>query len=43
MKYLEKQDIGAYCFLGDYVGEFPGTRQVMDTLYALREKNLVIS
>lgn len=38
MKYLEKQDIDAYCFLGDYVGEFPGTRQVMDTLYALREK-----
>ena len=38
MEYLEKQDIDAYCFLGDYVGEFPGTRQVMDTLYALREK-----
>lgn len=38
MEYLEKQDIDAYCFLGDYLGEFPGTRQVMDTLYALREK-----
>ncbi|MDE5825558.1 MAG: metallophosphoesterase, partial [Lachnospiraceae bacterium] len=38
MGYLEKQDIDAYCFLGDYVGEFPGIRQVMDTLYDLQKK-----
>lgn len=38
MEYLEKQDIDAYCFLGDYVGEFPGIRQVMDTLYDLQKK-----
>ena len=38
MEYLEKQDIDAYCFLGDYVGELPGTRQVMDTLYDLQRK-----
>lgn len=38
MEYLEKQDIDVYCFLGDYVGEFPGIRQVMDTLYALQKK-----
>lgn len=37
MKYLEKQNIDAYCFLGDYVGEFPGIRKVMDTLYDLRK------
>ena len=39
MEYLEKQDIDMYCFLGDYVGEFPGIRQVMDTLYDLQKKN----
>ncbi|MDE5696802.1 MAG: metallophosphoesterase family protein [Lachnospiraceae bacterium] len=38
MEYLEKQDIDAYCFLGDYVGEFPGIRQVMDTLYDLQKR-----
>lgn len=38
MEYLEKEEIDAYCFLGDYVGEFPGIRQVMDTLYDLQEK-----
>lgn len=38
MAYLEKQEIDAYCFLGDYIGEFPGIRQVMDTMYALQEK-----
>lgn len=38
MEYLEKRDIDAYCFLGDYLGEFPGIRQVMDTLYDLQKK-----
>jgi len=38
MQYLEKQDIDVYCFLGDYVGELPGIRQVMDLLYDLQEK-----
>lgn len=38
MEYLEKQSIDAYCFLGDYVGEFSGIRQVMDTLYELQKK-----
>lgn len=38
MKYLENQSIDAYCFLGDYIGEFPGIRGVMDTLYALQKK-----
>lgn len=38
MEYLEKQDISAYCFLGDYVGEFPGTRQIMDILYEMQKK-----
>lgn len=38
MNYLEKRDIDAYCFLGDYVGEFPGIRQVIDILYDLQKK-----
>ena len=38
MEYLEERDIDVYCFLGDYVGEFPGIRQMMDTLYDLQEK-----
>lgn len=38
MEYLEKQSIDAYCFLGDYVGEFPGIRQVLDTLYDLQKR-----
>ncbi len=38
MEYLDKQDIDAYCFLGDYAGEFPGIRQVMDTLYDLQTR-----
>lgn len=37
MEYLERRDIDAYCFLGDYMGEFPGIRQVMDTLYDLKK------
>lgn len=39
MEYLEKQAIDAYCFLGDYIGDFPQIRQVMDTLYTL-QKNM---
>lgn len=37
MEYLKKHPVDAYCFLGDYVGEFPGIRRVMDTLYELQE------
>lgn len=37
MEYLEKQAIDAYCFLGDYIGDFPQIRQVMDTLYRLQK------
>ncbi len=38
MAYLAKQDIDAYCFLGDYVGELPGIRQTMDIVYDLQRK-----
>ena len=38
MEYLKKQPIDACCFLGDYVGEFPGIRQVLDCIYTLQEQ-----
>lgn len=38
MAYLEKRHIDACCFLGDYVGEFPGIEKVMNTLYDLQKK-----
>lgn len=36
MKYLQDRDIDAYCFLGDYTGEFPGIEQTMAILYELQ-------
>lgn len=38
IKYLKNQSIDAYCFLGDYVGEFPGIRQVLDCIYTLQKQ-----
>ena len=38
LDYLKDKDIDAYCFLGDYTGEFPGIQQTMKMLYYLREK-----
>ena len=35
LKYLETQNIDAYCLLGDYVGEFPGLEETMEILYEL--------
>ena len=35
--YLEDKSIDAFCFLGDYTGEFPGIEQTMKTLYELRD------
>ena len=35
LKYLETQNIDAYCLLGDYVGEFPGLEETMKILYEL--------
>ncbi len=37
MDYLKEQEIDAYCFLGDYAGEFPGIEAVLGRLYRLRE------
>ena len=37
LNYL-KEKIDAFCFLGDYTGEFPGVEQTIKTLYALQEK-----
>lgn len=38
MEYLKRQSIDIYCFLGDYVGEFPGIRQVLDCIYTLQKQ-----
>ncbi len=38
LDYLKDKNIDAFCFLGDYVGEFPGVEQTIKTLYALQEK-----
>lgn len=37
MDYLNEQAIDAYCFLGDYMGEFPGIEKVLCILYRLWE------
>ena len=39
LEYLKDKDIDAYCFLGDYMGEFPGVEQIMKTLYKLRDNH----
>ena len=38
LDYLKDKNIDAFCFLGDYVDEFPGVEQTIKTLYALQEK-----
>ncbi len=38
LDYLKDKDIDAYCFLGDYAGEFPGVRQTVETLYDLKNR-----
>ncbi|MCM1182431.1 MAG: metallophosphatase family protein [Roseburia sp.] len=37
MDYLAEQNIDAYCFLGDYAGEFPGIEEVLHILRELKE------
>ncbi len=37
MEYLEGQKVDAYCFLGDYAGEFPGIEAVLRILHRVRE------
>ncbi|WP_051638726.1 metallophosphoesterase family protein [Butyrivibrio sp. NC2002] len=37
LNFLENKDIDAYCFLGDYTGEFPGIEETMKMLYDLRD------
>ena len=37
LDYLKDKNIDAFCFLGDYTGEFPGIEQTMKTLYELRD------
>ena len=37
LSYL-KQDIDAYCLLGDYIGELAGIRHTMEMLYRLMEE-----
>ena len=39
LNYLKDKNIDAYCFLGDYTGEFPGIEQTLKMLYDLRENN----
>lgn len=36
MDYLEKQNVDACIFLGDYIGEFPGTEKTMKILYDIQ-------
>ena len=37
LDYLKNRSIDAYCFLGDYTGEFPGIEKTMEMLYNLRD------
>lgn len=37
LDYLNDKDIDAYCFLGNYTGEFPGIEQTMKILYEYRD------
>ncbi len=39
LNYLKDKNIDAYCFLGDYTGEFPGIEQTLKMLYDLREND----
>lgn len=38
LQYLKQQKIDAYCFLGDYVGELPGNREVIQMLRKLQKR-----
>ncbi len=38
LDYLKDKKIDAYCFLGDYTGEFSGVEQTIKTLYDLRDR-----
>ena len=38
LNYLKDKEIDAYCFLGDYTGEFPRIESTMKKLYELRDK-----
>ena len=38
LDYLKDKEIDAWCFLGDYAGEFPGVEQTIKTLYDLQDR-----
>lgn len=38
LAHAERQDVDAYLFLGDYLGEFPYPQKTMDILYTMRTK-----